>query len=83
MNKKRLATFTVEVPLKFTFAADNDLQCQELHEAAVKELNKRLKSGFFDVLDERLEVVDKITHYTLEEKREINRRWQEMLWGIK
>ena len=83
MEKKRLATYKVKVPLQFTFAGDNDLDRDELIKACINELNKRLDNGYFDVLEDKLEVVDKTTHYTKEEIRERNRQWQEFLMGVK
>ena len=83
MEKKRLATYTVQVPLQFTFAGDNLLDCDELIEEAKKELEKRLVNGYFDVLDKDISITNKITHYTREEIRERNRQWQKFLMGIK
>ena len=83
MEKKRLATYTVQVPLQFTFASDNLLDCDELIEEAKKELEKRLVNGYFDVLDKDISITNKITHYTREEIRERNRQWKEFLMGIK
>ena len=80
-NKERKATYTVEVPIKFTFCASNSLDCYELHEAAKKELVRRLVNGYFDVLSERAEVVDKVTHYTLEEKIQQEREWENFVNG--
>ena len=81
--KKRLATYTVQVPLQFTFAGDNLLDCDELIEEAKNELKKRLVNGYFDVLDKHISITNKITHYTREEIRERNRQWQEFLMEIK
>ena len=78
-GRERKATYTVEVPIKFTFCASNSLDCYELHDAAKKELVRRLANGYFDVLGERAEVVDKVTHYTREEKLEQERLWNEII----
>ena len=83
MEKKRLATYTVQVPLQFTFAGDNLLDCDELIAVAKQELEKRLVNGYFDVLDKDISITNKITHYTREEIRERNRQWQKFLMGIK
>ena len=83
MEKKRLATYTVQVPLQFTFAGDNELDRDELIEEAKKELEKRLVNGYFDVLDKDISITNKITHYTREEIRERNRQWQKFLMGVK
>ncbi len=82
MEKKRLATYTVQVPLQFTFAGDNELDRDELIAVAKKELEKRLVNGYFDVLDKKISITNKITHYTLAEKREQNRQWAETLRGF-
>lgn len=79
---KRRATYTVEVPIRFTYSADNDLTCMELIENAQQELNRRLENGYFDVLTEKLNVVDKKTHYTREELQAQKERWDEILSTI-
>ena len=79
---KRRATYTVEVPIRFTYSADNDLSGLELHKSAQDELKNRLVNGYFDVITKDLEVVDKVTHYTREEIREQNRMWDEILANI-
>lgn len=76
---KRRATYTVEVPIRFTYLADNDMSLEELHISAEKELEQRLINGYFDVLNKKLEIVDKVTHYTREEKQEQDKRWAEIL----
>ena len=81
--EKRKATFTVKVPIQITFVADDKLDCEELFKFAEKEIEKRLESGYFDVLNQQIEVVDKITHYSRDEIRQRNRAWQEFLWGTK
>ena len=73
---KRQATYTVEVPIRFTYSADNDLDCEELHKSAIKELEQRLVNGYFDILLKRLDVVDKVTHYTREEKKKMDEDWE-------
>ena len=75
---KRQATYTAEVPIKFSFLADNELSGDELFEVAKKELMKVLASGYFDVETKRVEVVDKVTHYTKEEKEAQNKMWAEI-----
>ena len=81
-KKKRMATFTVKVPIQFTFAGDNDLDREEVIEVATAELYKRLNNGYFDVLENELEVPKKVTHYTREEIRERNRQWDEIFMGV-
>ena len=39
---KRRATYTVEVPIRFTYLADNDMSLEELHISAERNLNKDL-----------------------------------------
>ena len=78
--KERLATYTVEVPIRFTFASSSNLDCKELHDACKKELKRRLENGYFDVLENKVEVVDKDIHYTREEKIEREKYWQ-MIFG--
>jgi hypothetical protein len=81
-NEKRRATYTVNVPIQFTFAADNDLDCEELFKVATQELFKRLENGYFDVLTEKLEVPNKITHYTREEIRARNEMYDKIFRGL-
>ena len=81
-KKKRMATFTVKVPIQFTFAGDNELDCEDLIKVATTELYKRLHNGYFDVLEKELEIPKKVTHYTREEIRERNRQWDEIFMGV-
>ena len=83
-KKKRMATFTVKVPIQFTFAGDNELDCEdeEFFKVATTELYKRLHNGYFDVLENELERTKKVTHYTREEIRERNRQWDEIFMGV-
>ena len=81
-KKKRLATFTVKVPLQFTFAGDNELDCDDLIKTAKAELYKRLDNGYFDIVESELEIPKKVTHYTREELRERNRKWDEIFKGV-
>ena len=76
---ERRATYTVEVPIKFTYSADNDLDREELLASAEKELQNRLINGYFDVLTKRLNIVDKVTHFTREEKRAQEKEWEEIV----
>lgn len=80
-NQERKATYTVEVPIKFTFAGNNDLSGDDLFKVAIKECYKRLESGYFDVLENELHIRNKLTHYTREEIRERNRQWEEFIFG--
>ena len=83
MNReKRLATFTVKVPIQFTFAGDNNLDCEELIEAATKELYRRLSNGYFDIVEKDLEITNKITHYTREEIKARDEMWDRILRGL-
>lgn len=83
INKEtRMATYTMRVPLQFTFCGDNDWDCNEIFENAKKELYKRLANGYFDVLVEKLDVDKKMTHYTREELEEQDRAWLESIKGV-
>ena len=76
---KRQATYTVEVPISFTFDADYDLDSREARELAYKELDIRLINGKFKVFEKLLEVIHKDIHRTREEKERANREWEEFL----
>ena len=82
MKKERLATYTVEVPLKFTFATNSDLGFNELYALALKELYKRLDNGYFDLVEKKLDIVNKVIHYTKEELAEQERIWKEIKKGL-
>lgn len=79
---ERRATYTVEVPIRFTFSDSNDLDRDKLINQAQEELNRRLENGYFDVLTKKLDVVNKVTHYTREEIQAQNKRWEEILSTI-
>ena len=81
LEVERKATYTVEVPIRFTFADKNMLSGDDLFKAAIAECHKRLESGYFDVLTQELHVRNKVTHYTREEIRERNRQWDEFVFG--
>ena len=66
------------MPIRFSFLADNDLTDDEFYEVVKSELNKRLEDGYFDILPEEYDVVDKVTHYTREEKLAQNKVWNEI-----
>jgi hypothetical protein len=79
---KRRATYTVEVPIRFTYSADSDLDREQLLASAEKELEQRLINGYFDVLEKKLEIVDKVTHYTREEKLAQEKMWEDIIATI-
>ena len=76
-EKKRQATYTINVPIQITFATDCDIDVEELYEKARKEVTKRLVSGYFDVLTEKVEVVDKLPHRTRQEILAEKKAWDE------
>lgn len=76
---ERRATYMVEVPIRFTYSAGNDLNEEEVLKSAEKELQNRLISGYFDVLTDKLDIVQKVTHYTREEKKAQNKAWEEII----
>ena len=78
-QEKRKVTYTVTLPIRFSFLADNDLTLDEFYEVVKSELNKRLEDGYFDILPEEYCVVNKVAHYTREEKLAQNRVWNEIL----
>ena len=65
---KRQATYTVSIPLQFTFVSDDEIRTTDFLRVAQEELLKRLENGYFDVKITKLIVEDKETHYTREEK---------------
>ena len=77
-EKKRQATYTISVPIQITFAADCDIEDEELYVLAEQEVEKRLVSGYFDVLTEKLDVVSKYPHRTREEILAEKAVWEEI-----
>lgn len=78
MEKRRKATYTVRVPMQFSFLADSDLTIEELAAVVSLELNKRLADGYFDVLPSDFEITEKVKHYTREEKLAQKKLWDEI-----
>lgn len=76
-EKKRQATYTINVPLQITFAADCDITEEELYSTAEKEVYKRLASGYFDVLTAKIDVVSKLPHRTRQEILAEKKAWEE------
>lgn len=81
-KETRKATYTMSVPLQFTFCGENNWDCNEIFENAKKELYKRLANGYFDVLVEKLDVEKKLTHRTKEEIKKEKEDWENFLKGL-
>ena len=75
---KRRATYTVELPIRFTFLAYNDMSNEEWKQCINRELNRVLDDGYLSTYEERAVVVKKDIHYTTEEKREIEKNEKEI-----
>lgn len=85
MEKKRQATYTVQVPIQFTFVYDNDIDLDELYKRITVEAYKRLtdgnpQSGYFDVLEKDIEIVNTCVHKTREEIEQEDRAWR-LFWA--
>ena len=81
MEKRRLSTFKVQIPIQFTMLGYHDWDNKELYMAVIKEAYKRLtegnpESGYIDVLGDEARVVNEVVHYTKEEleKQETDRK---------
>lgn len=79
---KRKATYTMSVPICFTFCGNDDWDCNDIFENAKKELFKRLENGYFDVFPEKLNVEKKLTHRTKEEIKKEKDEWDKFLRGL-
>lgn len=75
---KKNATYTVEVPIRFTFTEDKNLNGSDLISRAEQELEKRLVNGCFDIIADKLDVVSKVVHYSKKEKEEQNDFWAQI-----
>ena len=82
-NQKRRATYTINVPIQITFAADNDLTAEELFEQSKGEVLRRLSNGYFDVLLEKVELIEKVKHRTREEIAEENKAWNDFFSSLR
>lgn len=87
-EKKRQATYTINVPMQITFCADNDIDGEEFLKIAEKEVYKRttdghIECGYFDVLFEQMRIVKKETHRTREEIAEEKRAWDKFFSDLR
>ena len=82
-STKRQATYIINVPMQITFAADNDLTVEEFELKAKAEIQKRLCSGYFDVLTDDVKIVKKLTHRTKEEIRAEQIAWDNFFRSIR
>lgn len=82
METKRKATYTVEIPIRFTYTANNEMGDKEFLESVEKEVYKRLENGYFDVFIDKAEVVSKLTHRTREEIIAEKKKWDEFFESI-
>ena len=78
---KRLATYTVKIPIQFTMLGEKDWELEQLYKAVIEEAYKRLtegnpESGYIDVLEDEATVINEVVHYTREEleQQEIERK---------
>ena len=84
-RENRKATYTLEVPIRITFCANSDIEEAELYEIAKQETYRRLENGYFDVLENELDIVKKEVHKTREERiaeRQAERLAFDILIGI-
>ena len=68
-RENRKATYTMKVPIVFTFCADYGIEEEELYEIATKEAHRRLyENGYFDLLEKELDCIKEEVHKTREER---------------
>lgn len=72
LKKVRKVTYTVNIPIQFTFCATNNLDIEEFHDLVVKEARKRLESGhiesgYFDILENDWCIRENKPHFSKEE----------------
>lgn len=76
------ATFTVTVPVKFTFVEDARLSGEDLFNKAVQYGYINLSKGNFDVLENETTIIKKDTHYTKEEREYLDNFWDNLTKGL-
>ena len=80
LKKVRKVTYTVNIPIQFTFCATNDIDIEEFHDLVVKEARKRLESGhtesgYFDILENDWCIRENKPHFSKEELLEQQRTY--------
>ncbi|MBQ9355130.1 MAG: hypothetical protein IJT84_05560 [Clostridia bacterium] len=77
--KERMATFTVQVPVKFIFRANSKTDCDDLIKKAIKEADKRLLCADVDYKESDVEVIKKTVDVSAEDIRAENEFWAKVL----
>ena len=78
MKKERKATFTVEVPVRFTFTAKAKIDCDKLIKMAERQAMLRLKGIDVRYDSNKVDIVNKQVEYTREDKAKEDLFWAQM-----
>lgn len=81
MKKNRTSTFIVEVPVKFTFTAREDINGDELNKLAVKEAERHILNGDVDWEDDKVSIVKEYKERTAADIAKENAFWSSVLGG--
>lgn len=76
--KDRTATYTVKIPITFTFTAMANTENEKIYKMAQAYFDMRLGSGMIDY-DEKDIAITKKLNYTQEEREALNAYWKEVL----
>lgn len=79
MKKNRVSTFTVEVPVRFTFKANETIDSESLWKMAKKEAEKRILSGNIEWKDGEVAIVKEVKQRTAQDIAEENAFWAHVL----
>ena len=77
--KERMATFTVEIPVRFTFRASANTESDVLIHVAMMEAQRRLYNADVDYKNSEIDIVNKKVEYTAEDIAEENAFWAKVL----
>ena len=76
--KDRTATYTVNIPITFTFTAMANTENEKIYKMAQEYFDMMLGSGMIDY-DEKDIAITKKLNYTQEEREALNAYWKEVL----
>ena len=77
--KERTATFTVEIPVRFTFKASAKTDSDVLLQVAAVEAQRRLYNADVEYKNSEIGIVNKEVEYTAEDRAEENAFWAKIL----
>ena len=81
-EQERIATFTFDVPLRFSFDARADVEPEVLLKMADAYIDLVLKAGQYDIREKGLNLVSVKKHYSkeeLEEKKKADKEFNSLI----